>query len=306
MCSEARPTDPLTISIIVPVHNAGRTLAACLDSLAALLADTPSHEIIVVDNGSTDDSRDIALRYPCARLVSEPTKGAGFARNAGARHARGDILAFTDADCVVSPDWLVRVPSVLREAQIAAAGGKIKSLPPKNDIQDWIASRKILEQEGALDCLVRPFVQTANAFFRRADFDAIGGFDCSFSYGEDVDLSWRIVDAVGGRLAFIPEALVYHDHRCSVRALLHQVASHHGVFVNLAPKWGPTIPKKSWKTSVWELYDVMVSGLAAGRKIIAGRPRKERLDAQLDFLVRAARKWGIISAAWRTKQLSRW
>jgi glycosyltransferase involved in cell wall biosynthesis len=94
------------VSVIVPMYNAERTLAACLDGLTAQDHPRDAHEILLVDNGSTDASASIARRYPGITLLAEPRPGAYAARNHGLRQARGDVIAFTDPDCVPDPSWI--------------------------------------------------------------------------------------------------------------------------------------------------------------------------------------------------------
>ncbi len=94
------------LSVVVAFYNSAATLGACIESLRALDRDGKDLEIILVDNGSTDDSAAIAGRYEGVTLLHERTRGAYPARNAGIRVARAPVIAFTDADCTVDPDWM--------------------------------------------------------------------------------------------------------------------------------------------------------------------------------------------------------
>lgn len=94
------------ISVVVPFFNSERTLEPCIESLCDQEGLSAPHEIILVDNGSVDDSASIAARYPEIKLLSEPEPGAYAARNTGIRRAGAPVIAFTDADCVADPDWL--------------------------------------------------------------------------------------------------------------------------------------------------------------------------------------------------------
>jgi glycosyltransferase involved in cell wall biosynthesis len=95
------------ISIIIPAYNEERYLASCLESVAAQTV--RPYEVIVVDNNSHDKTAEIARRYPFVKLLHEPRQGIVYARNAGFDAASGDILARTDADVVLPPDWLERI-----------------------------------------------------------------------------------------------------------------------------------------------------------------------------------------------------
>lgn len=103
------------ISLIIPAYNEARYLARCLDSVALQMA--APHEVIVVDNGSSDDTAKIARTYPFVTLLSEPRKGRIFAREAGFRAATGTILARIDADAVLPVDWTQRVAKYFDVAQ---------------------------------------------------------------------------------------------------------------------------------------------------------------------------------------------
>ncbi len=97
---------PLKVSVIVPVYNTARYLAACIEGLLDQDFDPSAYEILAVDNNSTDESASIIERYPRVRLLHEPKQGSYAARNRGVREAKGEIIAFTDSDCVPERDWL--------------------------------------------------------------------------------------------------------------------------------------------------------------------------------------------------------
>src|SRR5262245_13454924 len=105
--SERRRMRPDAATVIVAVYNGASTIEACVASLLALHYPRPDHEIIVVDNGSTDGTAAVLASFgDRVRVLTEPTRGASAARNRGIRHARGRVIAFTDADCTVEPGWL--------------------------------------------------------------------------------------------------------------------------------------------------------------------------------------------------------
>ena len=291
-------------SIVIPTYNGERTMRRCLEALHALSAGSPPHEIIAADNGSSDRTVAIIREFPDVVLVEErETRGASAARNAGARNARGEILAFTDQDCIVSPQWLCAVRHAFRDPGVIAAGGAIQGVPPQNDVQRWMNSRKILDQEWALTKGLRPYMQTANAFFRRRDFAEVGGFDADIPFGgDDCDFSWRLQEATGGRLVYVPDALVLHDHRCSLKGLFRQGMKNAQGGAYLRMKWGSKLPRKRLSTSLWECCDLARS---IGRYVMCPG-RDERYMAGLDVLHRIGRKWGMIAAAWKTGQWAQW
>jgi glycosyltransferase involved in cell wall biosynthesis len=300
---------PMTpeVSVVVPAYNASRTIERCIQSLLELAPDSPPHEIIIVDNGSDDGTAETIRKHPRITLVEEKAvRGPSAARNAGVRAAAGAVIAFTDADCVVTPGWLLHGVAPLGDPAVCGVAGLIMGVEPKNEVQQWMNSRNILDARAALANPFRPYVQTANAFFRREDFWKVNGFDTGLLCGEDCDLSWRILEATQGRLELVPEALVYHDHRCSVRGLSRQSSKNASAGAYLAAKWGDALPPKYWKVSVWECLDLMRSGLHYAGASLPGAPPADRMNAKLDFLHRLGRKKGMIASAWRTGQYGRW
>src|SRR3989344_8949499 len=113
------------ISVVVPVYNGAKTLIACLDSLMNLNIGKEEIEIIVVDNNSTDETKEIIRRYPIVYLFEE-NRGRGWARNLGATYAKGEFVAFTDADCIVEKNWIFELLNGFKSNdQVAICGGKI-------------------------------------------------------------------------------------------------------------------------------------------------------------------------------------
>ena len=109
------------ISVVIPTYNAERTLGETLTSVFA--SDYPEYEVIVVDDGSRDTSRAIARRFPCRVVALEKNAGASRAKNAGAEHATGDIVFFTDSDCVVRPDALRLIAENLADPGVSGVVG---------------------------------------------------------------------------------------------------------------------------------------------------------------------------------------
>ena len=292
------------VSIIVPGFNGARTMRACLQSIVSLDPASPPHEIIVADNGSTDGTVDIIRSFPQVRFFEEhQARGGSAARNAGAREARGEFLAFTDQDCIVPGNWLIAGLRGFTVDDIVIVGGPIRGVPARSLVQAWMNSRRILDPEWIMAKAVRPYIQTANAFFRRKPFFAVGGFDNDIPFGgDDSDLSWRILDAGGGHLGFVDDCVVLHDHRCTIRGMLRQAYKNAQSGAYLRMKWGDGLPRKRWETGAYECYDLMRS---VGRWVLCPGA-EDRLMAGLDVLHRLGRKCGMIRAAWKTRQWSEW
>ncbi|MEI6633347.1 MAG: glycosyltransferase [Chlamydiota bacterium] len=240
------------ISIVVPVYNGERIVAGCIESLLAVSHARDDVEIIVVDDGSSDRTREVVARYPVTCLP-QPKRGAAAARNLGIRRARGDRVAFTDADCVVRPDWLREMVKGFTDETVACVGGAILTPPPATDLE-WYAHRfNPISQENAITdrVVLFPHVITANAMFRKDIFDRVGYFDERFpaAGGEDLDLGWRIHWA-GFTMRYVPAAQVEHRHKSRLRQLFKQhyrygyawtviVRKHREMFRNAGPSfWG--------------------------------------------------------------------
>ena len=183
----------------------------------------------MVDNGSRDGTAD-ALRSYGDRIVrlQEATRGPAAARNAGLRGARGEVVAFTDADCRVDPDWLTAVVAPLDNPRVGIAGGTIRAIPPASDVERF--GELIHDHRQAIEVFEPPYAITMNWASRRAVLDELGGFDERFRRCEDVDLSYRMTQA-GYTLAFAPNAVVYHHNEENLAGLFREGFQHgfHGV-----------------------------------------------------------------------------
>ena len=201
----------LVISVVVPAYNAEDTLTGCLDALAAQSVARDRYEVIVVDDGSTDRTPEIAERYD-VRLIRQPNAGPAAARNTGARDARGSILLFTDSDCAPAPDWIERLLAPFESPDVAGAKGTYRTAQ-----RELVARFVQLEYEDKYARMAGQdridFIDTYSAAYRQDVFLANGGFDPVFTTAsvEDQEFSFRLARK-GYRLVFVPEAVVYHQH----------------------------------------------------------------------------------------------
>lgn len=179
------------VSAIIPVHNGAATLAACLEGLAA--SDYPALEVIVADDSSSDDSAAIAQQAGVQVVSVAPQRGAAAGRNVGAQHAQGEVLVFVDADVVVHADAIWRMVGYLQQESDAVFGLYAATTPAPG-----IYSRfKNLQHH----YVHRSNTGRATTFWtgcgavRRAAFDAVGGFDSTIDYMEDINLGHRLTQA---------------------------------------------------------------------------------------------------------------
>src|SRR5271170_3572828 len=193
---------------------------ACLASLAVL--NYPDYEVIVVNDGSRDRTLEISESYPHCRIISQPNKGLSVARNVGADAATGEIVAYTDSDCVADPDWLTYLVAKMEYGGLMAVGGP--NFPPPED--DLIPAAVAVSPGGPTHVLVSDEVAEhiagCNMAFRRDVLLNLGGFDPQYrAAGDDVDICWRFQDA-GHVIGFSPAAIVWHFRRNTVKAYCNQ------------------------------------------------------------------------------------
>ncbi len=222
------------ISVVVCSHNGGRTMRDCCEGLRALAY--PNYEVIVVDDGSTDDTAAIASEYGW-QVISTPNQGLSSARNVGMSAAMGEIVAYTDDDTRPDPHWLTYLAATFSATEYAGVGGP--NIPPPGD--GLIADAVAVAPGGPMHVLLSDqeaeHIPGCNMAFRKAALEAVGGFDVRFrSAGDDVDLCWRMLQR-GWSLGFNPAAMVWHHRRNSVRAYWRQQKGYGRAEALLEMKW---------------------------------------------------------------------
>lgn len=213
------------ISIVLPVLNREKVIGRCLKSLMEL--DYPSYEIIVVDNGSTDRTREIASTFP-VDLITESRKGPYAARNTGIQHANGEMICFIDSDCLAHKDWLRKLIRNFTDESVAGVGGQLQTYEPETSVEQFEDYAGILVYnlpQGIVQRDTNKFlsgaVYTSNVMFRKKTLLEASGFDSDFMSGGDYHLCWKL-QHMGYKLLFDPEAVVKHIHRSTVKGLIKQ------------------------------------------------------------------------------------
>jgi glycosyltransferase involved in cell wall biosynthesis len=184
---ESSRSADVRVSFIVPALNVEATLPACLDAIWATEPRTLRREILVIDNGSTDRTAEIACDRG-ARVISAPAQSVAALRNLGARAARSDILACVDADCVIAGDWLGKAVAHFDDATVGAVGAATQV--PANGT--WVQRTWALPRHRRSSVQVVDWLPTENLVLRRAAFEATGGFNEALPTCEDVDLCYRL------------------------------------------------------------------------------------------------------------------
>jgi GT2 family glycosyltransferase len=211
------------VSVVVCTYNGGRTLEQCLRSLERL--HYPEFEVIVVDDGSADNTREVLCRFPHIKVIHQTNEGLSAARNRGLQAASGEIVAYTDSDCFADHDWLTLLVAQLEKSGAAAVGGP--NLTPDDG---WLAAcvasapgqpTHVLESDQ-----VAEHIPGCNMAFRKGALAAVNGFDPLYRRaGDDVDVCWRLQQA-GQWITFAPGAFVWHHRRQGPRSYLRQQAGY--------------------------------------------------------------------------------
>jgi len=209
------------ISVIVPAKDAANTLGDCLKALLSQegMQYDRDYEVIVVDDGSTDNTAHLAEEYK-VRVIRQSNAGPASARNAGARIARGILLAFTDADCTPTSTWLRALTQPFTNPEVVGVKGIYKTrqtaLVPRFVQMEYEFKYARMKNLETID-----FIDTYSAAYRKETFLLNGGFDESFPFSsvEDQEFSFRLARK-GYRLIFEPNAAVYHCHDSNLAAYL--------------------------------------------------------------------------------------
>ncbi|MGE5244718.1 MAG: glycosyltransferase [Betaproteobacteria bacterium] len=208
------------VSVVVCAYNAADTLEDNLTSLERLTY--PDYEIILVNDGSKDRTGEIGHGHARVRVIDVPNGGLSAARNVGLAAATGEIVAYTDADTRVDPDWLTFLVQPFLQSDVVGSGGP--NVVPADDppMAQCVARAPGGPTHVLLDDRLAEHVPGCNMAFRRDALVAIGGFNPTYlRAGDDVDVCWRM-QARGWKIGFASSALVWHHHRSTVKAYWKQ------------------------------------------------------------------------------------
>jgi len=203
------------VSVVIPTWNGGKTIGKCLNALRNQSFGR-CFEILVVDDGSTDNTLDVLASYPEVLVISQANAGPASARNRGARDASGEVILFTDDDCAPARDWLTEMLRPFDDPEVVGAKGVYRThqheLVARFVQCEYEDRYRVMSHEPSID-----FVDTYSAGFRHRQFTEIGGYDVSFpaACAEDVELSYRM-SRKGWKMVFAPAAVVYHQHPCTM------------------------------------------------------------------------------------------
>ncbi len=208
------------VTVAVCTYNGAATLHECLQGASKLRY--PNYEVVVVSDGSTDESPAIARSFDGVRLIETENRGLSSARNTAAAAASGEIVAYIDDDAIPDPDWLAHVAASFESEEVVAVGGPNVPPPQANRVAQAVANAPGGPTHVLIGDREAEHIPGCNMAIRKRALEQIGGFDAQFrAAGDDVDVCWRLLEA-GGRIAFNPGAAVCHHRRGTVRGYLRQ------------------------------------------------------------------------------------
>lgn len=218
----------LRATVIIPVYNQPEFLAKCLAALAQQTLSRDKFEVLVVDNGSDHSPAEVVSQHTFARLLEEAKPGSFAARNTALQVARGEIIAFTDADCVPDPEWLENAIAALDSGDIDVVAGRIDVAiedPARPTTIELFDAAIRFDQRARV--AATNGVVTANLVTRRDIIDAVGPFDDSLMSGADAVWSSHAAKH-NYRVRYVDNAIVVHPARASLDEVLTQARRRAG------------------------------------------------------------------------------
>jgi GT2 family glycosyltransferase len=285
------------VSVVIPVYNGASTIAQTIECI--LKQCYRPAEILVVNDGSTDQTADVLSTFGSQIIsINKPNGGPASARNCGVKRATGELIAFTDSDCVPDPNWLGRLVAAFTADTIAGVGGRIESagntmLGEYVDFAGFLNPQS--DEQGEI-----PYLITANACFVRDVLLRAGGFSERFRKpgGEEPELCWRIRQ-LGYNFKFAVDALVLHHHRQSVHSLLRTLLNYgEGTYV-----LGQAVPEYRLQSPVRTLVQRTLNLRSIFRRIGTNKEKmglkKAITFSVLDYLREIALSLGYLRGAYR-------
>lgn len=229
-----KPTDRVDgalfpqISVVIPIYNGETDLPELIRCLRSQTYPPDRFECLLVDNNSRDRTAEILQtasreeNIGIRPLAQTEIQSSYAARNSGIKAAKGEILAFTDADCRPQSQWLERLVQPFAREAVGLVAGEIVALPGETLLERHAERHDTLSQKYTLAHPFCPYGQTANLAVRRCIFDRVGLFRPYLTTGGDADLCWRILRQTDWQLEFAPEAIVRHRHRTTLKQLRGQ------------------------------------------------------------------------------------
>ncbi len=302
------------ISIIVPAYNAERTMKMCIESLLNLDYPKNRYEIIIVDNNSKDNTADIIRQYPVLYLLEDQIQTSYASRNRAIKHAKGDILAFTDSDCIADSNWLKEGVKSFEDGEVVGLGGNVLSYKPEHYIEKYQDRKKVFDRTNAMSKEAlkagKANVITANAIYRRDLFSEVGLFKNEITGGGDREFSLRVQQDHKGKLVYNPDAIIYHKHRTTLFSFCEQ---YYRYGHNAYQQYDPFKMEKSRqlgyiKPVYWQMcstFQSIISVVKSFFRYLFRRREEDKLrliDSFLSGIRDCATFWGQFKCSLHNKQ----
>jgi GT2 family glycosyltransferase len=251
-------------------------------------------EILAVDNGSKDGTTEIIKQLP-VRYLWEGRRGVSYARNLGIEASRGDILAFTDPDCLASTTWLLELVRVFEGEGAGGVAGEIVPYPGKTPAEQYAARRRSHSQVRPMNHPLHPFAMTPNVAYRREVFQRIGLFDTRFPGGgwEDADLCWRFFRGTDFTLGYAPNAVVFHRYRSTVKEFFIQHVRYGDGLARICAKYrGNLLP--GWQQSLHRYWNLSNVTCVLAKEVLSGIEADDLYTAWFDFVRQVGQRIGFL------------
>ena len=292
------------ISAVICVYNGASTLAECLTAVQAQSLPGGSFELLVVDDGSTDASAQIAAGFG-ARVLAGPHRGLAAARNIGWQAARAEWVAFTDDDCLPMRNWLLRLWQAVEHGQsqdkVLGAAGRIVGFPSHSQTARYIESRGGFNTERHLTHPLFPYAPMGNILYRRQALALVGGLDERYDAYESCDLHTRLLRHVGGSFSYEPGAVVLHRHYDTWRDYFRQQTWY-----------GRGMGQFMWQyrhETPWSLRRELggwTQVAALGVRALISNGDDRALQHRGDFVKHLALRTGFVRTYWNLGERRRW
>jgi glycosyltransferase involved in cell wall biosynthesis len=299
------------ISIVIPVYNGVGTIQLCLGAIFRSDYPRERFEVIVVDNNSTDNTPEIASQYPVRLVYEREFQGPHAASNTGVREAQGEIVVFTDSDCVPDPEWLRALVEPFADPDVVAVGGRIEAYHPTSRVERFLQQ----EVQPLKNCirLSESFpvsLITANAAYRLDALCAVGLFNPNMYTGSEVDLAWRVQWATGKKVVCASDALIYHKFNPSIRKMFHQFRIYGyseimlGTLYKDVPGY-PRQPKEQVRIMLRQVRALCTYVASLAYRLVTAPLRRKGWDYVLSpalwFVAESGSLFGKIEALWFTR-----
>lgn len=297
------------VSIVIPVYNGAGTIQLCLDALFQLDYPPDRVEIIVVDNNSTDGTPDIVSRYPVRLLYEREIQGPHAATNTGIRQAAGEIIAFTDSDCIAASGWLKALVAPFAEDNVVATGGKIEAYQPRSRVERFLQEIDMFRNGVRMADSFPVSLITGNAAYRSDAVRKVGLFNPYMYTGSEVDLSWRVQWATKKNVVYVPEAVVYHKFSASPRRLFRhfRIYGYSEIMLGTLHKNAgyPRGQSEQLRIMLRQVRALTTYAFSFAYHVIGGTLRKRDLDYVLKpvlwMIAESGSLCGKVEALWRTR-----